>query len=416
MAHQVLKKRKPELRTAAPSEGIARRQKQLGAQISRNSGTVVPCSHDPVYHMINSFTTQFDAVGRQRAAALGAERPTLEQSGNLNGEREALGGINRRSAVSSTAEERQRQLRSQHDFPMYRHSREQLQNGSFADRFASYAFSGGNMAAAVMAGEGKQMFTSCLSRALGRPIPDCPKQKQVLMQNAIENKVDGTEAKVVFNRHAQSAVGIVLDSIRGASTTLEVFRKLANESGAIKDTPMEHYNIETMKMVYPYLVTSKDKAQLSEYKAQLKALDGDASPEGMERRRTLEWARDRQSAMLERKAAEQRKLLTVLTKAQANVKAAEKLFSSDGFAESVTEELERLQEDIPPEDNNNNRSGMDMLADFLSEVLGDAQSSGGAQPEAEQNVEQQGGKPTEEQQNQEQHTSARSGTSRGRRR
>lgn len=242
MAHQVLKKRKPALRTAAPSEGIARRQKQLGAQISRNSGTVVPCSRDPVYHMINTFTTQFDAVGRQRAAALGAERPTLEQSGNLNGEREALSGQNRRSAVSSTAEERQRQLRSQHDSPMYRHSREQLQNGSFADRFASYAFSGGNMAAAVMAGEGKQMFTSCLSRALGRPIPDCPKQKQVLMQNAIENKVDGTEAKVVFNRHAQSAVGIVLDSIRGASTTLEVFRKLANESGAIKDTPMEHYN------------------------------------------------------------------------------------------------------------------------------------------------------------------------------
>ena len=413
MARQILKKRKPTLRTAAPSEGLARRQKQLGAQISRTSGTAVPCSHDPVYHMINSFTTQFDAVGRQRAAALGSERTEAE-----HGSEQTPGTTaeNRRSADTPMSEERKRQLRRKHDFPMYRHSREQLENGSFADRFASYAFNGGNMAAAVMAGQGKQMFTSCLKRALGRPMPDSPKQKSVLMQNAIENKVDGTEAKVVFNRHAQSAVGIVLDSIRGASTTLEVFRKLANESGAIKDTPMEHYNIETMKTVYPYLVTAKDKAQLSEYNSQLKALEGDNSPDGIQRRRTLEWARDRQKAMLERKAAEQRRLLTVLTSAQANVKAAEKLFSSDGFAESVVEEIDRLQEDIPPDDNNN-RSGLDMLIDFLAWVTGNGEQADIAKPQTEQGAEQQNAQRPEEQPEQEQRPTARSAPgSRGRRR
>ena len=179
---------------------------------------------------------------------------------------------------------------------------------------------------------------------------------------------------------------------------------------------MEHYNIETMKTVYPYLVTAKDKAQLSEYNSQLKALEGDNSPDGIQRRRTLEWARDRQKAMLERKAAEQRRLLTVLTSAQANVKAAEKLFSSDGFAESVVEEIDRLQEDIPPDDNNN-RSGLDMLIDFLAWVTGNGEQADIAKPQTEQGAEQQNAQRPEEQPEQEQRPTARSAPgSRGRRR
>ena len=410
MARLTLKKRKSLMVSAAPSDGLARRQRQLGAQISQFSGTVVPCTHDPVYHMINTFSTQFDAIGKQRAAALGGIGSDMEQAG----ERKELSGERHTDASgSSISEEQQRQLRRKHDFSMYRHSSEQLEKGSFTDRFASYAFNGGNMAAAVMTGQGRQMFTSCLSRAIGRPIPSTPKQKQLLMNNAIVKDVDGTAAQVVFNRHAQSAVGIVLDSIRGASTTLEVFRKLANESGAIKDTPVEHYNINTIKTLYPYLVTRNDKELLDRYNTQLKALEGDLSPGGIEKRRALEWARDRQSAMLKRKASEQRRLLTILTRAQANVREAEKLFSSDGFAESVLEEIDRLAEDIPPEDNNN-RSGIDMLDDFLEGVIDNAAQSDHAQPEAGQGAEQQGAEQQAQQPEEEQRTAARSGTSRRR--
>ncbi|MGN0687624.1 MAG: hypothetical protein ACI4KA_05930 [Oscillospiraceae bacterium] len=408
-------KKRRKSASPVPTEGLARRHKQLGAQISLSSGTVVPTSRDPVYHMINSFTTKFDAVGKQRAAALGSENAANgRQASDALGQGAAQNTEQSRRAASPFNEQL---LRQRHDSPMYRHSRKQLENGSFADRFASYAFNGGNMAAAVLSGESKMMFTSCLTRALGRPVPDSPKQKQLLMQNAVESQVDGTAAKVVFNRHAQSAVGIVLDSIRGASTTLEVFRKLANESGALKDTPLEHRNVDTLRKLYPYLVTNEDKAQLNEYKAQLKALQGDNSPEGVEQRRALEWACNRQSAMLSRKMSEQRRLLTVLTRAQANVKEAEKLFSSDGFAQSVLEEIERLAEDVPPEDENN-RSGMDMLADFLAGVLdGAAQQS--AEHKAKQDTEQQSTEQSAEQNSAEhkaKRPSARGSASRGRRR
>lgn len=409
MTRPILKKHRKLSESISQSEGLARKQKQLGAQIACSSGTAVPHSQDPVYYMINNFTTKFDAVGRQRAAALGGERSDSEMLGERSPEQGSATGEG-----STLTEERQRQLRRQHDSPVYRHSGEQLENGSFTDRFASYAFNGGNMAASVISGQGRQMFTSCLSRALGRPVPSSEKQKRILMQNAIENNVDGTAAKVVFNRHAQSAVGIVLDSIRGASSAFEAFKKLANESGAIKDTPMEHYNIETMKALYPYLVTAKDKKQLSEYNAQLKALENDTSPQAAESRRAIQWARDRQRAMLDRKAAEQRKLLTVLTRAQSNLKEAEKLFSSDGFVESILEEIDRLEEDIPPEDNN--KSGVDMLDEFLTGVFGNAEQADFAQPEGEQTAEQQGEQLPQQQRTENQQSAAGGSASGGGRR
>ena len=340
------------------AEGLVRRQKQMSAQISQTSGSTRFGSRDPVYHLMNSYINKFDAVGKQRAA-------------QMNG---TDGEAVKKEDGEPSHEARVRQLRQKHDHPMFSHSRESLERGSFADRFSAYAFNGGNMASAVMAGKGKQMFTACLSRALGRPSSLGEKQKKVIEQTAVRGKLDGTQAEVMFNRDAHSAVGIVLDTIRGASSTLEVFRKLANESGALKDTPVEHRDVDTVQKLYPFMVTAKDKALIKSYKTQLKALQGDNSQQAAQSRRTIEWALKKETAVLERKMAEQRRFLTVLNKIQSNVHEAEKLFSSDGFAESIAEELLLGGMDIPPEDDGSGRrnepNGLDVLSALVAELIG----------------------------------------------
>lgn len=343
------------------SDSLAQQQKMLSAQISSTSGASGLESRDPVFHLTNTFIDEFNAVGKEHAK---------QMSGNDTAEK-----TEESETDGLSHEKKMARLRQEHDSPMYKHSSDALKNGDFVDRFSSYAFNGGNMAAAVMSGKGKMMFTACLSRALGRTLPSQRMEKQLLSGNAVSSEVDGTHSEVMFNRNAHSAVGITLDAVRGASTSLEVFKKLANESFMLKDTPLEHRNIETMPKLFPFLVTKKDEELIDSYKQRLKVLEGDNSQEASKSRKTLEWALKKESAVLERKKIEQRRFLTVLDGMLSNVKEAEKIFSADGFVESVLEELETLISDDPPEDPKKDMfdehvGGLDLIADFLTEVMG----------------------------------------------
>ncbi len=357
------------------SEGLVRRQKAMAAQISQTSGSSRFDSRDPVYHLMNNYINRFDAVGKARAKKMAGDdiNSTAERSG----------------ATQLSPERRRAQMRREHDSPMYRHTQGALESGEFVDRFSAYAFNGGNMAAAVMAGKGKMMFTSCLSRALGRGIPSSEKEKQLLSATAVRAGVDGTQSDVMFNRHAHSAIGITLDAIRGASSSLEVFKKLANESGSLKDTPVEHRDIDTIPKLFPFMVTKKDKALIDTYKQRLKQLEGDNSQEAARSRKTLEWALKKESAVLARKKAEQRRFLTVLDGMLSNVREAEKIFSADGFAESVLEEIERLSTEEPPDDPNKERQSdipdvATLLEQFLSGVSNDGARAERSTSEAKQ--------------------------------
>ena len=66
---------------------------------------------------------------------------------------------------------------------------------------------------------------------------------------------------------------------------------------------------------------------------------------------------------MQRKIQQQREFLTVLNRISSNVAEAEKLFSSDGFAESAAEEVSVLSQDDPPEDGR--------VADFFSGLRGE---------------------------------------------
>ncbi len=359
----------------AQPESIAQKQKALASQISHTSGASRFESRDPVYHLMNNYVNRFDAIGKARAKKM---------AGN-----DTNSSAERSEVPESSPERRKAQIRREHDSPMYRHTQSALDSGEFVDRFSAYAFNGGNMAAAVMSGKGKMMFTSCLSRALGRSVPSAQKEKQLLSATAVQAGVDGTQSEVMFNRHAHSAIGITLDAIRGASTSLEVFKKLANESGSLKDTPVEHRDIDTIPKLFPFMVTKKDKALIDSYKHRLKELEGDNSQEAAKSRKTLEWALKKESAVLERKKAEQRRFMTVLDSMLSNVREAEKVFSANGFAESVLEEIEGLSADEPPEDPDKNdrndiTSAAELLEQFLSGVIDDGARADWSTPESKQ--------------------------------
>lgn len=109
----------------------------------------------------------------------------------------------------------------------------------------------GSLANAVMAGQGRQVFTVCLSRALGRSFHGSERQKK-LLGSANDFHVGNTSARVLFNRDAQSAVSLVTDALRGSTRILELFRNLVNGTDQRSDTPLEMRNIDTLKMAFPF--------------------------------------------------------------------------------------------------------------------------------------------------------------------
>ena len=182
-------------------------------------------------------------------------------------------------------------------------SRRESDECHFADKFSSYAFRGVKLANAVMAGQGRQVFTVCLSRALGRSFHGSERQKK-LLGSANDFHVGNTSARVMFNRDAQSAVSLVTDALRGSTRILELF--------------------------------------LLSCKSRLKEFENSKNPKSENAARLLRAAVIKHTAVLRRKEEQQRNFLTKLNEINSNVREAEKLFSSDGFAEQALREAEEL--------------------------------------------------------------------------
>lgn len=356
-------KRNRQKKTTADTADLTETARRLAAERSSPAyyGNALK-NADPIHMLTTSFTNNFDAVGRDRARQL---------SGNESG----------RNAEKSPEPGREREgvrtegLRKEHDSPEYVHSSEELRRGEFTDRFSSYAFRGGKLAASVMAGQGKQMFTLCLARAIGRPMPQGERQKKLLGQSDTELSVINREADVRFNRDVYSAVGIVTDTLKSSGRLLELFRELATGSGQRVPDPLEFRNIDTLKQTLPFFDIDSDKKLITQYRQRLRQLEGDSSPEAAGSAKLLRAALTKQNALLRRKQQEQRDFLTVLDRITGNVREAEKLFSSDGFAEQAAVEAEELAADVPPDDNNGRRRAAGNIAEavagFLSGLRGE---------------------------------------------
>lgn len=354
-------KRRKAADEAAETTSSARRT-LLGSVAGTATGAPLR-SVDPVFQIASCFKERFDALGKQNAAKMSEVREK-----RLNDCEEC-----RNITKQPGAEE----LRKQHDSPEYVHSASELRDGNFTDRFSEYAFRGGKLAASVMAGQGKQMFTVCLARALGKSMPLGERQKKILGDSRIEMPVPNMSSDVTFNSDVSSAVGIVTDTMRGSTRILDLFRSLVEDSGQCVSDPLEMRRIGTLRQTMPFLDTERDKALMAQYRNRIRELEGESSPDSAATAKFLHSALSKQSAVLQRKIQQQREFLTVLNRISSNVAEAEKLFSSDGFAESAAEEVSVLSQDDPPEDGRGDslaESVAAAVADFFSGLRGEENS------------------------------------------
>ena len=330
------KKRRTDI---APDSSMVKKEERLKAEIASTAG-LGGGKTDPVSLMTKSYKQSFDAVGKARAEELAAK------------------SSKRKNDIQVKGTEVQSANRKKHDFPEYSHSKRQLEQGDFCSRFSAVAFRGGMLAGAVLEGQAKNMFISCAARAKGIPDLQNEKQRRVLAETAIEKNVDAQPAKVVFNRDVRSAVGIAVDAIHGAGRVLDIFRKLAEGSGELQDNRLEMHEVNTIRQLYPFLSTDGDKALIKKYSEKIKLLENDNSDEAQREKKSMESALKKAQGVLDRKQSEQRQFLTQLNFMQSRAREAERLFTSESFAETVTEEIEAAVASDPPED----KKGLGLLA------------------------------------------------------
>ena len=307
---EYITKRRRAADEAAETTSSARRT-LLGSVAGTATGAPLR-SVDPVFQIASCFTERFDALGKQNAAKMS------EVSEKRLNDCEECRNITKQPGAE--------ELRKQHDSPEYVHSASELRDGNFTDRFSEYAFRSGKLAASVMAGQGKQMFTVCLARAIGKPMPFGERQKKLLGESRIRMPVPNMSSDVTFNRDVSSAVGIVTDTMRGSTRILDLFRSLVEDSGQCVCDPLEMRRIGTLRQTMPFLDTERDKALMAQYRNRIRELEGESSPDSAAIAKFLRSALAKQGAVLQRKIQQQREFLTVLNRISSNVAEAEKLF------------------------------------------------------------------------------------------
>ena len=376
-----LSKKKARFHSADLRDG--RMEQRYRRQLTARVGIGATPSVDPVYRLIGDFSKQFDAVGRQRAAQLGqteAQREIPPQNGDETAQSKETAAPES-SREKLTADE----LRRRHDSPVYSHSAKELADGDFYSRFSSHAFRCGTLAASVMAGKGKEMFTTCCRRAGAYAPAGSQHEKKILSAKSTSAKVRNQPATLVFDGEVKAAVGIVVDSIRSASRIFEVFKQTARDDTSHSDNKLQQYGVETMKDLYPFLRQDEDTRLIAEYRGRLKALENDSSPEGLRQKKTLDSALRKAVAVKERKIVEQKRFKALLSRITANVAEAERMFSADGFAEELAAELREMP-DLPDGDGDNrNRRTLEgsILEDILDSLFGAEDDIPTAESEAE---------------------------------
>lgn len=358
MEHAFVRKKR---RADRLPESVAAQRQALFAQIGTAAGRGESKSRDPAYMAGMQFRKTFDAVGA------GNRLLQRQEESRMRGERE-----------SAMPPERERELRRKHDSPVYRHSRRKLAEGSFCDRFASYAFSGGKLAAAVLEGRGELMLTSCMERAAGNT-----KQKKVLAESAAERRLDGRPARVVTNGDAHSAVGLVVSSIQSATRTLDTIRALAEDGGSSPDSLLEQRGVDTMRELYPFMRLKEDDAFIARCKTRLKELDGDVSQQALTERQAVNAALTKAQAVRGQKKAQQRSFLTKLAEMRANAARAEELFSSDGFAQYIAQRVSGARTADDPPDKRRRRAQRAQQVLEAAVPTGEQVADGKQEPDAE---------------------------------
>ncbi len=378
-----LSKKKNRFSAAELRDGQS--EKQYRRQLTARAGVGATPSVDPVYRLIGDFSKQFDAVGRQRAAQLGqaeTQREMPPQSGDETAQ-------NKETPAPESSREKltAAELRRRHDSPVYSHSAKELADGDFYSRFSSHAFNYGTLAASVMAGKGKEMFTTCCRRAGTYAPAGSQHEKKILSAKSSSAKVRNQPATLVFDGEVKAAVGIVVDSIRSASRIFEVFKQTVRDDKPHSDNKLQKYGVETMQDLYPFLQLNEDTRLIAEYREQLKELENNSSPEGLRQKKALDSALRKAVAVKERKIIEQKRFKALISRITANVAEAEKMFSADGFAEEIAADLKEMPDLPDGEDPNRNGNRRTLEGSILEDILDSLFGAGDDTSEADDGEE-----------------------------
>ena len=213
------RRRAQEAPAGRPMEDTLRRQMAWAA------GTEQFQHRDPLYHVTESFQQTFDAIGRRHAQELAGGR-TEEGADQTSGENQMPDQTSARSFYERSRPEDQDMVR----------------------RFSETAFQRGTLSGAVLEGTGQMMLFSCLKKTVGQSQPDKWQQRKLFEKASPMRNVPGhSPDKVVFNRgFTNSAVGLVVDTLRDARRTVEDMQDLA-----LGRSEMGQDGADTLRTMYP---------------------------------------------------------------------------------------------------------------------------------------------------------------------
>lgn len=314
MRYVRLRRTAAEVLPSPITESAARRQLAWAA------GTESFQNRDPLYHITESFRQSFDAIGRKQAR-------NLAEGGGESGEPEPG-----KAEFSDPSETRS----------FYERGNPEEQ--ALLSRFSEVAFQRGTLSGAVLRGSGKMMLFSCLKKTVGQSQPVRWQQRRLFEKASPHRNVPGhSPDKVMFNRgFTDSAVGLVVDTLRDARRTLEDLEDLAEG----KSDMGEGGGARTLRTLYPFLDDSREHALLRQYRGQLSEL-----PDGDPARSILQNAAGRTEALIAKKAQMRVEFINKLRFLSDRATEALADLEEPGFAQALDTALGRAAEpEEPPEE------------------------------------------------------------------
>ena len=337
--------RRPEAAQPKP----ASLEQGLRRQMAWAAGTEQFQHRDPLYHVTENFQQTFDAMGRRHAAQMGQEQEQEQSTGP--GQAPQTGDLPDETSARSFYE------RSQPD------------DQDMIRRFSETAFQRGTLSGAVLRGTGQMMLFSCLKKTIGQSQPTRWQQQKLFERASPMRNVPGHNPdRVVFNRgFTDSAVGLVVDTLRDARRTVEDMQGLAQ--GKMDRTEAGFRGGETLRTMYPFLDDSRERELLEQYRSRLEET---VDPK---EKAALQNAAARMEALVGKKAQMKLEFINKLRFLSDRATEALEVFSQPGFSAALDQALRKATgaEEPPPDDEKGGGDG--------AEEPG-AGPTGGGDPEA----------------------------------
>ena len=333
---------KKKRRGSVPAEAFPLSRREVRQQLSLASGESVGENKDPVSSVTENFRQTFDSIGCRRAGALTQDMSSGE---NIAARRT---GQAENQAVYPDSFPGQRESIAGHDrqTPQRTDSGQTMpESGILLEKFSETAFRRGTLSASVLGGTGKMMLVSCLKRSGAQTDPNSRNEAALFgTGNQTRNVPGHAPDRMLFSRGVvNSAVGLVVDTLRDARQTVDTLRDMALGTGELRG------GIENSALLklYPFLDTSREKAMAEQYEARLR------ENTDVQERAVLQNALVHTRAMLDRKVSMKEEFINKLRQISDRAVQALEEFEAPGFGEEVWRAVsgqEANDENIPPDD------------------------------------------------------------------